>query len=252
MEDYDGRIRFYMFNLFGLIGGVAALVWAARTLHLYRRFRGKDSVFIITLLFIDALELLAVCALPFLYELSIMACFVLRLLSLCLHQLVALEGVASVTHPRFAAIFSSVPCSVPLTFITFILVGFVVVNSSFHLELQCLSFFIVTAVVPVLIQVVMCILICTKAKPHQASGRGISEKTVLVESLVSYLILHGPCLLVVTMYLLNPFGPPIFVWFLVGHIAALSTMCSSISSLWVMADCLLCVMVCRLPRMQFP
>ena len=233
----DGRVRFYIFLFISLCGGLPALVLAAWTLHQHRRLRIQSSIFIITLLFNDAVELLLI---PFIVAatasttlpLCPLICPVflcVRFLGLYLHQMVALEGILGPKHPRCSALLSSVPCYLVLLTLTIVLaVATVFAYYARH---------VVLFVVPVVVMVTTSALVCSvNISSHP-------DPMVVIVSLVSVLCLYGPCLLTL-------FFSPQFSSSPIEFASVWETMSLSVMSLRVIVDPLLCVLVCRLPRMQ--
>lgn len=248
------NIRSYVILITGLYLGVPTLCWAACTFHRHRRSSGKESIFIVTLLFNDALQLLldvlfladdfggvlesidhSAHFFPYMHGL-------VRLLGLWLHQLVALEGAVSVSHSKYAAVFSSVPCSVCVTLTALLVVSMVqFFRGTFHLT------FVFLIVVPLLNNGVMCFLMCLhKFKSPQVMTRGMTGNILglLAVSLVSYFILYGPYLLIQIICISASYldQDSCTVWLLPTY---------SIITFRVIADCLLSVLVCRLPRILF-
>lgn len=116
--------KYFLFLLPGVCVGLLALVWAVRWLCL-RLIQEKDTVstFVFVLLFSDAMELLL---LPFLMTVYfdimkdrhfhiMFLFFSVRLSGLYFHQLVALEGILSLSHPLSCRHLASPVVSIPLS-----------------------------------------------------------------------------------------------------------------------------------------
>ena len=250
-------VRCLIFLLTGLVVGLSALAWAARTLHQHRRSGGKVSVFIVTLLFTDALELLL---LPLVVVMMTAHCgnalftrtlsilfFVVRFLGLNLHQLVALEDTASFTHPGGASVPSSLPCSLALLLSMLLPVTVVIIfSSNFHF----LAIVGLLLVAPVGTNVAKCVLICSaRAAPHITTRGGRPDKQVMAVSLITFLGLYGPYFLTLTLYMRFALLPPSCAS-LHGFHSEWETLSFSMMSLRVVADPLLCVLVCKSAKPQ--
>ena len=248
----DGRVRFYIFLFISLCGGLPALVLAAWTLHQHRRLRIQSSIFIITLLFNDAVELLLI---PFIVAatasttlpLCPLICPVflcVRFLGLYLHQMVALEGILGPKHPRCSALLSSVPCYLVLLTLTIVLaVTTVFATHALHAVLFA---------VPVVVMVTTSVLVCpVNISSRHTAQRDRPDCMVLIVSLVTFLCFYGPFLLTLPLFHYNESLPFLQLFPSPKEFASVwETMSLSVMSLRVIADPLLCVLVCRLPRMQ--
>lgn len=237
----DYQIRFYMFLSTGLFVGVPTLCRAACSYYQHRLSSGKNSLFIITLLLNDALQLLL--TLLFLARDLIPIHFVFehlydmtRLQGLWLHQLVALEGAVSVSHSKYAAVFSSVPCSACVTLTAQLVVSIILLFSYTH---QSVIIFLI--VVPALNNGVMCFFMCSN-KSHQTMSRSITAK-ILAVSMVTYIIQCGPYFVTVFIFLLE--GGDVPAYNLRENFMEWENWSFSIIIFRVIADSIL---VCMLPR----
>lgn len=257
----DGWIRYYTLLIFsldvpakgillltGLCVGLPARVWATQTLHQHRCSDGKPSLLMTALLFSDALELLltpvvvAVVTAPCgtgLDHVLLVSFLVVRLHGLSLHQLVALEGTASFTHPKGAAVLSSLPCSLTLIITTLLPVTVVTVfPSNFNNFLML----VLLLAAPAGVTVAMCVLTCSAKGPSESPHSTRAERLIMSVSLITFLGLYGPHFLTIALSP-NPTLPLCSAQPSVGEVMALLLM-----GLRLLADPLLCVLVCRLAR----
>lgn len=261
MEDHlpllsgDRRIRLIIFLFSGLCGGLPALIWASGTLRQHHRLTSQKSILLITLLFNNAVELLLTLFIIVLmlsppWPMSHLICsvfFLVRFLGLHFHQLVALEGIVSLTHPRCSTLLSCLPCYMALTLTMVLSVTLAILYP--HHTLYAALF-----VVPAVVTVTTCVLVrSVRISPQRPTLRDRPERMVVATSLVTLLGLYGPSLL--TLPISHSNGNFFFL-----NMATAQThdqfasewdiMTLSVMSLRVIADPLLCVQVCRLPRRQ--
>lgn len=240
-------IRIKIFLAIGLCLGIPAVAWTLRLLLQHVRAGGRVSIFIIFLLLSDILELFLI---PFLLAsdlrcdqtlmiweygscgspITVVAFSGARLCGLCFHQLVALQSVLPLTHPRCFARLSSPFCSITicltiwictLTYLIYPL-AFVVIG----------SILFAAAVVTCMLTIKVS---CSCADP--GGIHNIQKGT----RLHIFVVAMG------TLWLLYaPFVVWFCVWFnnrtLVLYIASMSV---CMMSLRVIADPLQCVLVCR-------
>ncbi|XP_062372045.1 uncharacterized protein LOC134059618 [Sardina pilchardus] len=254
----DGRIMFIMFLYSGLCGGLTALVWAGWAVHQRRRRSGgKHSPLILALLVNDALELLltpaaviAVATAPCRNSLdNVLSVFLIaRLGGLSLHQLVALEGTAWLTHPEGAAVLSSLPCA--LTLISSVLLPTtlaIVFSSNYNNLLMC----VLLLAGPAGGAVSMFVLILSAKDPSDSKRpfllpprRGRAERLVMSVSLITFLGLYCPYFLTIAVSSTRFSVLPLWS----GRHTMWETTCCSLMSLRLVTDPLLCMLVCRLAK----
>ena len=231
-----------IFLIFGLCAGIPALAWALRVLLLHVRGGGRVSIFIIFLLLSGAVEFFLI---PFIVTLqiryefprfAILAFTGTRLCGLCFHQLVALESILSLRHPHCFTRLSS-----PLYSITI-----------------CLAIWICTCTVflsiDLLLSVVMAFLLLAVA----VAASFLTCVLTATASCSSRTGLHVLAVAVGTLWFLNV---PFIVWFCLwlthlwrhDYIQIYGSMCFCIMTFRLVADPLLCVLVCRgVPRTEAP
>ena len=223
-----------------VFGGLFIWLWAMYYLYFYWRGVGRVSTFILFLLLSGAVEFFLI---PFIVTLkiryefprfAILAFTGTRLCGLCFHQLVALESILSLRHPHCFTFLSSPLCSITICFAICMCTVFFSIDL-----LLCVVLASLLLAVAVVASVLTCVLTATASC---SSGTG----------------LHVLAVAMGTLWFLNV---PFIVWFCLwlthlwrhDYIQIYGSMCFCIMTFRVVADSLLCVLVCRgVPRTEAP
>lgn len=240
---YFHAVRLSIFLITAVCLGLPCLIWAFYFVHLQRKTRGRISAFVILLLLSDLLQLLLY---PFIVSallsfhgfnmIFIMAVtFCLKICSVHLQQLVALEGVLTLKYPQISAHIFSSPCYIIISIIILLfslmcvlLLGFGGPNGG------SLGFGSVLA--PVFLLVVTG-MITYKAPPTPASTPATDNRpgsSLIHVTIFTVGVLYLPCVLVHCVKMLHVFQP-----------VSWSVMSLCLLSLTVISEPLLCVLVCR-------
>lgn len=173
-----------------------------------------------------------------------------RIFGLLLHQLVALEGVLHLRRPLCASRLSSMPCSLPLTLAALVWVYVIVwlsalPHSCFSSEglfktFLVLCCWLIQCIISVTVTLAVCVLTCkaqvfpaSTPQTHRRAGR-----MILSVSMVATFAFYFPSLIFMCMAL--------FKACLYAYISeSVWIMFFSITSLRLIADPLLCVLICR-------
>lgn len=233
-----GHIRTVIFLIAGLCAGLPALVWAVRSLHQLQPGNGRVSIFIVSLIFSDALELLLI---PFLVAgvlewvrvpaLLLYAFLAARLCGFYFHQLVALGGLLSLRYPLCASLFSSrlISSIISIVLWTCAIILF------FYKGLTFLMFLFGLACV---VAIITCCLACKTSGSVSYIGMN-PVLYVIIIALVTLAVLYVP-FMSVHCTCIFAFGPGCFEsppWI----------MTLSIMSMRLITDPLLCVLVRKIP-----
>ena len=229
--------RVAIFLIFGLCAGIPALAWALRVLLLHMRGGGRVSIFIIFLLLSGAVEFFLI---PFMFPLKVneghfpilllVAFTGTRLCGMCFHQLVALESILSLRHPHCFTFHSSPLCSITICFAIWICTVFLSMD---------LLLFVVLLAGAVVTSFLTCVL---TARASCSSGTGLH---VLAVTMGTLWFLYVPFSVWVYLWLTRPWSD--------DYILICGSMCLCIMTFRVVADSLLCVLVCRgVPRTEAP
>ena len=232
---FGNLTRVAIFLTFSLCAGIPALAGALSVLLLYVRGGGRFSIFIIFLLLSGVVQFLLI---PFIFCSNLfpngfltilMAYCGTKLCGLCFHQLVALESILPLRHPHCFTRLSSPLCSITICFAIWICTVFLSMD---------LLLFVVLLAGAVVTSFLTCVL---TARASCSSGTGLHVLAVAMGTL---------------WFLYVPFS----VWFgvLLNHpwmdvFQIYGSMCFCIMTFRVVADSLLCVLVCRgVPRTEAP
>lgn len=243
----------------------ALFVWLWAAHYLYKHWRGsrRISTFIIFLILSDLPDLVLT---PFIFQkilddpqaaqqsdtcsLSTLF-FGTRLHALYLHQMVALESVLCLRHPQYSAqTFTPTKSLVTCLSVWVSVVCLTRLSSTQGLQYVTLSVYVLLGLVPLLVAVVTCVLALTDCPiSSQASSAGQGRRAGLLVTLASILTLvlvYGPLLVVMCLahYPSSPSGGHPF--YRVPEMAWVLT--TSANGMRVMADPLVCVLVCSQMR----
>lgn len=247
-------IRLSIFFIPAVCVGLPCLIWAFYFVHLQRKTRGRISAFIILLLLSDLLQLLLypVFIVPALLSLHffpgfnlifiVVVIFCLKICSLHLQQLVALEGVLTLKYPQISAHIFSSPCYVIISIIILLFSLMFVLLLVFggpNRGLIGVSLGLGSVLAPVCLLVVTGI-ITYKAPPTPASTPVTHNRpgsSLILVNIFTVCVLYLPCVLVhcVQIWADLFFDLPV----------SLKVMSYCLLSLTVISEPLLCVLVCR-------
>lgn len=241
------KARLSLYSIIGLMQGLFALVWAGHSLHLHHRGGGQVSKRVVFLLLSDILQvILMTLVVASLQHYSLcsadgfdcfkLSCFLgaIRLWGLCFHQLVAIEGLC---HRH--------PCLCFATFYTVLLfVIWYLSTAMFRIISEISAIFVFLLYAGCIVQVVVMALTVKPSwscdPPSQVPQRPSSS--VLAVAIFTLVFLYGPIMVW-------------SVWFVITHdmtgtvdlsdFVPFGSMFACLMSFQVVADSLLCVLVCR-------
>ncbi|KAL7841526.1 hypothetical protein SRHO_G00252170, partial [Serrasalmus rhombeus] len=236
------------FIIASLCVGIPALIWSLHSLYVCRKSGGRISVFIVFLL-INVLLQSAFSPPAIMFHLEI-SCrskgcywtFILfgmaEVCGLYLHQLVALESVLHLRHPVYTADLFSLPCSVTLSI------------SVYLFAFACAAIFDICAFcLPSIGILIVTFILTFKAPPshHDTVTKRRPRQWVLAVAMVTAIVLYVPSL--VTLYLqkcyMNVLYEYRYEFFSIQYLWAAVQVTSSLRSLRLISDTLLCVLVCK-------
>ncbi|KAL2079079.1 hypothetical protein ACEWY4_024823 [Coilia grayii] len=187
----------FLFLLPGVCVGLPALCWAVRSQHLIQRGGGRVSTFIIFLIFSDAVEVLLTFLTAAAYfqiitdRHQIPIAFTLVSVRVCgfyLHQLVALEGILSLSNPLCFSRLSSPLVSIPLSITLWI--------SAFTLDFPELATVLHSVVCGLMCFVTVALWVLALKAPRSSESSSHRDRKpalrVLAVAQFTLLFIHGP------------------------------------------------------------
>ncbi|KAL2079001.1 hypothetical protein ACEWY4_024745 [Coilia grayii] len=237
---------------FGL--GIGFLFWALLSLRRHRRVGGRISFFIFSLLLTDVLEMILLAIItviymtvfwgneeeeensgqnpalgfPYVFFVVCLALMYFRLCGCCFHQLVALEGILTLTNSDGTTGLSSPRASIPVSVILWVW-GVVCVYFTFNQDQSILM--LASYLACVVLAIASAIITCLKANAQSSRPTRKQILRVLSVALVTLALLYGPVFTCVCLYAM---GLPQGEFF---YIAA------AIMNFSLVTDPLLCVLV---------
>ncbi|XP_028841759.1 uncharacterized protein LOC114793792 [Denticeps clupeoides] len=245
-DAHDISYRSTIFLITGLCVGLPLLVWVLRSLYLHVRQGGRVSVFIISLVLTDLLDLvlspvlIAAFWAPFTHLTDVVYLLLVcsKVCGLHFHLLVTLEATISEAHPLWVSHVAFLLCSVMAALAEWTFFIFLVV---FLLNNYIKTWVLFRLLLELGILIVTCVFTFTPRAPPQPHTDKRAGGMVLGVATVSLAFLYGPFLVLIFLDL--PFGPSV-------HVIIADVLFSPVC-LRVIADLLLCsVVIQMIPQRQ--